>query len=239
MDFESFTQFFQKYELDELDDVADVPGVYCWYAQLKIEKPDWKNPESQVYLDILTEGFKKFRATSLETSITSTFGLKWEKTLAENASKTWESHLREKMSNEVENEKQDFSTLDTLFSTIGNRQILSEAINMVDPIFSNPLYIGKAFSLKKRLAQHKAEIDRYEQLPSDDKEHAFIKGETFAERAFGAGFSIDELVVYVLDLKKLSLSLELELTSNDDLNQLTLVIEYILNRRYRPSLGRM
>jgi len=233
---ENIFKYFCKYELDKLHSVTDNPGVYCWYAELKIEKIDWK-PEQKVFLESIKSGIKKYRANALKAKVSTSFGLNWEETIHESSSERWEEHVQSILLED--SEEHDFSKMNDLFEKVEARQLVSEALNMMSPIFNVPLYIGKAYNLNIRLDTHKKRFDHFESFTPEDSEYAFNFGEDFAERAIGAGFSPEELYVYVLDIKKFSEEIGIKNLSSKDLKQLSLIVEYILNRRLRPVLGRI
>ena len=132
-----------------------------------------------------------------------------------------------------------FSALNNLLELDQNRELISTVLNEVSPLFNVPLYIGKAYNLQKRLKEHKRELDYYSDSTPDNADQLFSNGESFVERAIGAGFAVEELVVYTLDLVSFVKERSISNVSNDDLKQVALLVEYVLNRRLRPSFGKI
>ncbi|AWB57195.1 hypothetical protein [Colwellia sp. Arc7-D] len=228
--------FFNRYETDGFDDISESPGIYCWYAELKIEPVDWKYNDGSI-IRALNESLQKHRANALTTSIKSNFGLKWEKTIHANENIRWVDQLESIF--EEENEVHKFSALNNLLELDQNRELISTVLNEVSPLFNVPLYIGKAYNLQKRLKEHKRELDYYADSTPDNADQLFSNGESFVERAIGAGFAVEELVVYTLDLVSFVKERSISNVSNDDLKQVALLVEYVLNRRLRPSFGKI
>lgn len=229
-------KYLKKYEIDAFDSISESPGIYCWYAELKIEPMDWRQDDGSV-IRAVHESIQKHRANALKASIKSNFGLKWEKTINANESSNFEEHLQHIFEDEQENH--DFCELGELLSSVSNRELLSKVLNNISPLFNVPLYIGKAYNLKRRLNEHKRELDYYADSLPEDPEILFSDGKSFVERAIGAGFAVEELVVYTLDLMTFVEEQSISNISSDGLKQIALLAEYILNRRLRPSFGRI
>ena len=229
-------KYFKKYEIDAFDSISESPGIYCWYAELKIEPMDWRHDDGSV-LRAVNESIQKHRANALKASIKSNFGLKWEKTIHASESLDFDVHLQNIFDDEKENH--DFCELGVLLSSISNRELLSKVLNDISPLFNVPLYIGKAYNLKQTLKEHKRELDYYSDSPPEDSESLFSDGKNFVQRAMGAGFAVEELVVYTLDLISFVEEKSILNISSDNLKQIALLVEYILNRRLRPSFGRI
>jgi hypothetical protein len=173
----------------------------------------------------------------IKANVTTSFGLKWEEVIHETSSDMWEERVNEALLKDAE--EHDFLKFNDLFEQVEARQLVPEVLNKVSPIINVPIYIGKAYNLNIRLDEHLKQFSQFEMFPPVDAEQSFNFGENFAERAIGAGFSVDELIVYVLDLKKFSEQIGIQKLTSKDLKQLSLIIEYVLNRRLRPALGRI
>ncbi|NRF14117.1 hypothetical protein [Vibrio coralliilyticus] len=232
----SIDKLFTKYHVDELHRVTDAPGIYCWYGSLKIEPVDWSG-ESDEFIELVSSILGLYRPNLLSAEIRSTFGLNWNSDLKENGLERWRDTLFEKMkSDDSISEKIE---ADEIIISSDNRKLISEFINVSQDFMSSPLYIGRAYSLKKRLNEHKEEIDSLFEMSPKDKDQFYYNGESFAERAYGAGFSSEELVVYTLDIRTICDRFGIKEPEDDMSKKIVLFLEYMLNRMYRPVLGKL
>lgn len=227
---------FKRYKIDELHRVTDEPGIYCWFGSLKIERVDWSR-DGEDFIGLVTSIFDLYRPSNLIAEVNSNFGLKWNSNLEEKSLISWRDTVTQKITNDES--ISDSQGVDFVLSSEGNRNIISEFLNVSQEVMSSPLYIGKAYSLKKRLLEHKSEIDSLFEMSPKEKDTFYFEGENFAERVYGAGFSAEELIVYTLDIKSICEHFEVNEPNDEDAKKIVLFIEYMLNRMYRPILGRI
>ncbi|GHX89737.1 hypothetical protein VCSRO67_1834 [Vibrio cholerae] len=227
---------FKRYKFDELHRVTDEPGIYCWFGSLKIERVDWSR-DGEDFVSLVTSIFALYRPSNLIAEVKSNFGLKWNSNLEERSLASW----RDAVTNKITSDESIVSShgVDVVLSSEGNRNIISEFLNVSQEVMASPLYIGKAYSLKKRLLEHKSQIDSLFEVSPKGKDKFYFEGESFAERVYGAGFSAEELIVYTLDIKSICDHFQVNEPSSEDAKKIVLFIEYMLNRMYRPILGKI
>ncbi|MEZ9062180.1 hypothetical protein [Vibrio sp. 10N.247.311.49] len=226
---------FTRYTMNEFHKLPENPGIYCWYSKTNIAEIDWKETSDKDFYEIISSFLKRYRPNSLQANVKSSFGLSWESDLTERNIGSWVEAVEDKLVNDNASEPSGFNSM---ISKDNNRELLSRVLNLSGPIFSSPLYIGKANNLSVRLNEHKNKLNDLYEEGSKEKDRFFNNGSDFSERAFGAGFTRTELYVYALDLVKFSEQLKITNYNVDDLYNLSLTLEYILNRKYRPFLGR-
>jgi hypothetical protein len=121
---------------------------------------------------------------------------------------------------------------------------LERLLRTAIPVFSAPLYIGKARDLRSRISTHVQELQRLHEAVSGNPDlleslREKVFGTTpesissnFAARAVASGFAPDHLAVFALDITSITNS------SLEDADALASTLEWLLNTWYRPLLGR-
>jgi hypothetical protein len=241
------SEVVSEFNASNIDEVANAPGLYAWYQQLYLTDADYSalgavnNGDIAIpSSNILDRQTRIFSHLSLELSGKGAFGINWKAFLTE------ETQL-DKYS--VDGEK-------SLYKSIGDEQneglgsagsdnyeeqqffrCLTNAVQTIGP----PIYIGKAISLNERIARHIYDLRRVKRGIKEDPEfkkalHTKLKEKSlsFGYRAAAAGLKEDELIVKTVNFKEIFPN-----ESDKKLVQIAEKIEYLLNRWYRPHLGRM
>jgi hypothetical protein len=112
--------------------------------------------------------------------------------------------------------------------------LLVEVITAACPVFSHPLYIGVADSLRIRLKDHADEYFNLRAAQSESPQEFtdYRSEQTFAQRAFRLGLKEENLMVYFRPI-------EVDEKLGQEATRETLeAAEWILNRWATPLLGR-
>jgi len=223
------------FRLEEIEKVTNSPGIYTWYGKPSFDEYDWKHTELSQFIKMFSNMMNKNRPIGLTSEVSSSFGLKWQGKLDEGSMERWTEKLNQHL---LEEGLERSESINSIFEPLNNRKLLSHVLNEICPTYANPLYIGVAKNLKNRLMTHKNSLDSlFEEKPRNFSE-LYEQGSEFAHRAYGAGFKRTELIVGTIDFEELSSSIGTTNLSIDDLRQLAAVVEFVLNRKYRPILGR-
>lgn len=233
MSLDNIIKYFEKFDFSKLHKVPEGPGVYCWYGTKKLTKPDWQS-NYEDFEGYLIDSCHQYRPGRLKATLESQFGLRWNEDLKEVSTMTTKFDLKQfHLDEELRvDEDVDLKATDT-------QRLIAEALNLCEPIFSAPIYIGHSRNLRNRVDQHKNELSDLEDSHCDPDDYADSKGKSFAERCFGARFSPTNLSVYVLSLEKLCSELDISAPSTAELKKISCYIEHLLNRKYRPLLGKI
>ncbi|MFV1942557.1 hypothetical protein VPH49_17215 [Pseudomonas luteola] len=136
--------------------------------------------------------------------------------------------------------------LEKALSSESSRSRLNELLLTATPVFSSPLYIGKSINLKNRIAEHVRVLSKFSALASSNPDflnklrnklnnpnsEEINPDITFGVRAIAAGFNLDHLRVFILDVEEAS-GLQ-----GDKALAATEALEWLLNTWNRPILGR-
>lgn len=198
--------------IDVTKKAPERPGVYVWYCSPCIGLADIRNNDSlQNLLDSYTV---KFGRQQMSVSASLNFDLKWEGCLAPGED--------DKTSNLY---KEGFSER--------SRLLVSQMIKFSQPIFFQPLYIGKAeVSLRSRLKQHVSEFMRLKELIGALSHVTYDGEDDFAQRAVSLGYNEDQLTVHTIDVGNA------EGVSVDEVRRAIRLVEMYLNKWTAPLLGR-
>jgi hypothetical protein len=201
----------------------DRPGIYAWYAEIKVGLPDWigdHNDEQDLgatrlrkALDAFSSYFTRHR---LNVEARSYFSTRWRGDL-EDIGRTAQSRA-----------------VTESLQAADRRELLVSVISSACPVFTNPLYIGVADSLRQRLKQHSEEYFglRDAQRNAPDAFAEYGKQETFAQRAFRLGLKEENLKVFLKPI---------EVIGNLDREAVRETLEageWLLNQWSTPLLGR-
>ena len=114
------------------------------------------------------------------------------------------------------------------------RRALGEALRVVNPFFSSPIYIGVALDLNTRLASHKRDYERaYRFLASQPENRA----ELLTSPKFGVRLAASEVPVDHLSAYTLEIGADTQLQP-DRRRAVAHVLERLLQRAFRPLYGR-
>lgn len=236
---------FKYFDYKDLHKVPESPGLYCWYARRKIAEYDWKNLSSEEFVNMISDDFARYSSPSLDTTVRSFFGMEWSAKNQSVALDKWIKTFKNKTLSSAEfndDGEEDingqFFLTRSFFDSQVNRQFYSQVNDFLSPIYESPLYIGKSKNLKHRLEAHKISIDNCSAVCDGYDLSLVEEGRSFGERLIGAGFSAEELRVYILDFEELSKKNELNLNA-DELNKMATIFEYMMIRMVRPILGRV
>lgn len=240
--------FISEFNATDVDEVAHAPGLYAWYQQLYLTDADYSvlgtvgdnddivSPSS----NILDRQTKIFSQLSLELSGKGAFGINWKALLTE------ENQLDKYVIDGVESpfktikdeQKEGLRSVEK--SNYNEKQFfrcLASTVRSIGP----PIYIGKAISLNERIATHIYDLRRVKRGIKEDPEFKKAlqtklneKSLSFGYRAAAVGLTEDELMVKTINFKEIFPN-----ESDRTLVKIAERIEYLLNRWYKPHLGRM
>jgi hypothetical protein len=205
----------------------DLPGIYAWYAEIKLGPPDWiehideEQDLGEVRLRSALESFSFFFARQrLSVEARSHFNVTWTGDLTEDLARRLAAA--------------ESKLLSASLQSAARRELLVRIVGAASPVFSHPLYIGVADSLRTRLRQHSDEFfnlrEAQRQAPGNFTEYA--NEQTFAQRAFRLGLKEENLTVHFTSI---------DLTSaldRDAVRQTLESAEWLLNHWSTPLLGR-
>lgn len=246
---------FERFALTELDQVPTKPGVYAWYAKPQIGTADWKGAKEgerdvgeERFRTVLSRQTERFQPPPLKTQAHGTFRDTWTGHLSPTR---YQKHVAAVRNPELQDEeakslmypKRELANI--LKSEKLRGQMARLLGTMCAPIFSAPLYIGKADDLRERLTGHAAGLARWHSVFQRDplhreslRQHLFEGRlnekieDSFATRAAAAGFGPEGLEVYVLDIEE---ALEVP---TETARYMAASIEWFLNTWNRPIFGR-
>lgn len=238
---------FRRLAFKELDQAPDSPGLYAWYGVLRSGRGTWGvnirqgrdegEAHSRRALSLHTE---HFASAPLTVTAESAFSASWSGELLDDTYASLQATLesnKERIREESDPERAP--KLQNTLQTPAMRKTLFDVLERSAPILSAPLYIGVAHSLRDRLGVHANELQLHLRHSASNSNYfnnlddPKARG-TFAFRAARQKFSPDSLEVWVLDLAAVA-------EKGMDVLQLREVAEaseWLLNRWYRPQLGR-
>ncbi|CAM2341019.1 hypothetical protein [Burkholderia vietnamiensis] len=247
---------FQRFDPTELDKVPASPGVYAWYAKPQIGAADWSKALDHNGDDIgeatlrslLAKHTSRFAPISLRVRAHHAFRDSWAGRLT---SATFDRHVSALNKKDFQEEEEKLlrlpkASMQKVLSSETQRGRLSKLITEVAaPLLSSPVYIGKSDDLRRRISEHVANLGKWHILVQrnsiyrEKMRDALFGGDRnysvpdeFSTRAIAAGFSPDNLEIYVLNIAEalgVSNNLALELAET---------LEWLLNTWHRPILGR-
>lgn len=191
----------------------DRPGVYVWYCNLCIGKADVQNDDG--FLNLLNSYSARFGRQNMSVIASLNFNLEWEGNLS-----PCENTIR---GNVLHNGGLSEPT----------RVLVSAMLEVSQPIFFQPLYIGKAErSLRNRLLQHVNEFVRLKELLRNSKSIQYEGEDDFAQRAVALGYNEDQLVVHTIDVGNV------DALDGEQIGKAVSLVEMYLNNWSAPLLGR-
>lgn len=191
----------------------DRPGVYVWYCCLCIGRADIQNDE--LLLNLLNSYSSKFGRQEMSVVASLNFDLLWEGRISPD-----------------DNDKKRSLILEGGLSG-QSRTLVSDMLQISQPIFYQPLYIGKAErSLKNRLSQHVSEFLMLKELIRDSNYDIYEGTDDFAQRAVTLGFNEDQLSVHTIDVGNV------DGLDPEQIGKAVSLVEMYLNKWSAPLLGR-
>ncbi len=248
--FQGSAGHFQPFTCSTVEQAPAAPGIYAWYSLLGAGPKDWDyevvdGSDAGIgrLRSLLEKHTARHEAQTLRMEATGAFAQRWVGEVRETSNRA----LQRVLSGEDVDEGSDASygkIAPKMRATLDNpqmRKALVRILQVSTPLISAPLYIGVATELRQRLQQHADEIVKVSHLVAGnaEKRNAVLeKGRSagrFALRAVGAGFTPESLVVWTLNLESM---LEDQGLKTDKVRDVAEAAEWLLNRWYRPALGK-
>lgn len=239
---------FRRFRCSEIHEVPTGPGLYSWYGLASAGRGDWElrlNGDQDLGAinsrNFLKRHTSRHAAPSLDVEARGGFSTRWQGEVravsADDLLRTLDGALE--AGTPAEDDERPAPKLQATLDAPKLREALFGVLDRASPVFSAPLYIGVATSLRTRIEQHTKQLlalwDRRSSSAEDlEKETRDRVRKTFAYRAVSRGFSPDSVEVWTLDLAEIGpegLSLE-------DRRIVAEACEWLLNRWHRPALGR-
>lgn len=241
-------ELVREYSLDTIDEAEASVGLYAWYAILPAGLQDWelgidesgRDLGADRLREVLRRQTARHFAQSMRANVTGTFSQCWSGELRDHTMELLERALQSHGERSVVDDYDAVGATrvqDSLDSRDA-RQLLVQVLRHAAPFIAAPLYVGVAESLRTRLRRHVDQLRKYYRIASEDasaRTRFRIDGKNFAMRAVGAGFVPDQLRVWTLCVDGLIRSLD---ATPQDPRGVTEAAEWLLNRWYRPYLGR-
>lgn len=233
----------EKYKLDKISHAPECIGIYAWYACLDMRAPDWscntdetgEDLANQRTRDIVNNHSKKYQPLEFDLIGKSNFNQKWVGNLSPQLSSFFDENLNQ-------NDRTESTFLSDTFSTEKTRKHLAHLLKSSMPIFASPLYIGKSNNIRSRLQSHASTLKQIYNIIKDDdprKEEIIERikqdGANFGARAIAAGFTPDDLFVYVINIESICAAG----MKRKEIEKICSSYEWLLNRWHRPLLGRL
>lgn len=207
-----------NYEFDDLDLAPEEPGIYAWYLKPELRVADLADPQSTK--NNLLRLAEQLRLPGFEVEARGHLSLLLKGHLSH-------SHL-------ASEERSEFSQLvESVLEDELKRDLFAKILRTSAPHLMSPLYIGVAIDLRRRLRDHRRDIEKFRELQrvklgDVDLEDAKQK---FALEVVRRGIPSRRLQVFV------STGFESQHCPEDE--RVTVeAVETILNRLFYPILGR-
>jgi hypothetical protein len=201
-----------------LQDAPEAPGVYAWYVRMFLGDADLREFEEQI--DAAREQEERPESVVLQMLQRHFFH-----PFRENAySVRLSGALKPRYAGELMHEPtQSEDLLRRLAEQPARLRRISDMLGKAAPLFTAPLYIGMASSLRSRLGQHKRLIKQLSESPGALASDEGASG--FARQVVNRGFIPNQLFIAYLPLP-------------DILGDEQVDLENILNRINFPIFGR-
>lgn len=233
-----------KLGFNDLAQAPESPGIYAWYAELRVGPEDLVrqiDPETnedegeRVFRQLLAQHSTRHSPPALDVTAKAAFGSNYTGELLSTLPDLFRDKIEEGTSKKGR-------AIAAAMKSETQRKALVEVLEQASPIFASPIYIGTSDKLRQRLRQHRRDMELLADLvaknPSNAeavRERARKSDATFAQRAVALDFKPDHLVVYVLPMDR-------AVTGNFSsvsLNRLSQAAEWFLNRWHRPLAGKL
>jgi hypothetical protein len=228
----------QRYAFRDIDQSPLGPGIYAWYAIAPVGRRDWepcirgdRDLGAHNFLRLLANHTRRFAQITLKVSAESSFDTEWKGVLEDTGIESLAQMLQGSQTT-----AEDESTLRALVNTPALREVFATALNATSPILASPVYIGRATCLKTRLKDHSDRISLLTRRCNEDPSYRdrLPEKDIFADRAVKTGFTDSTLDVHTYDLTPYR---DAGFT-DEQLTAVAVSMELLLNRWYRPLLGR-
>jgi hypothetical protein len=223
----------------DIDLAPQVPGIYAWYASLALSDHDWK-PRIQGGIDLAAHDLDRaisdyahvHHPEPLDLRAEGSYNLNWSGALQRDSiSDPGASGPASRL--ELQ--------LHSLSADPESRRLLTSLLRAAAPIFASPLYIGVATNLRSRLAVHIADYEAAKAaLRNNPSESAALHfgGDSFGARLAGAGIQLERLECWVLPAVGVAAAANNQMIAIDGHRSVAGTAEWILQRIFRPVLGR-
>ncbi len=245
--FVSLLKHVEAFSCLDVDEAPDSPGLYAWYGTLKAGPQDWEMKLSngddlghRACRTLLQKHTTRHASPPLTLEGRGAFTTMWKGDLRDTTAETLAGILDQEASTPeyAAGGEQYPSQLHEVLSLPRTREILLKVLQVATPILAAPVYIGVATSLRTRLRQHTETLYKLskhvDKNPDARRELQKLQKSTFASRAISIGFSPDSLTAWTLNLASVYPKKE----DQDALRMVAESAEWLLNRWYRPMLGR-
>lgn len=230
--------------LSEVDEAPEKPGLYAWYGSLALYRADFRddivegrNRGPMRLIQSLMRHTSRFNLRPRRLSSRSEFGGRWRGELHD----VGRANILQTLSCLTETQPVYHSgmsrSIDSAMESEETRHALVSILQLAQPRLAAPLYIGVTNSLRRRLKEH---ADFYFELQDSiqgdpealSKLKKFVESRRseFAQRAVAAEFDAEHLSVYIQPFDG-------DLPA-DKADEVLRTAEWLLNRWYRPILGR-
>lgn len=218
----------------DLSCVPHGPGIYAWYGVPNPGKGDYaqvtgldgEDRGSRVFVEFLQRHTERLRPPELAVTARGGFWAEWSGVLREEGHPRIAAALQEAGA-----DAEGPARLQKSLQDEKTRQVLAEALQVAAPMAASPLYIGVATSLADRLSTHMRWVGKSLQaLDTSGEIPESWANQHFGARAVRAGFRPSTLWVGIL-------AIEGDLPPAI-LRDCAEALEWLLNRWYRPLLGR-
>ncbi len=213
----------------ELPAVEAKPGIYAWYLRIVPGKSNIKSSDN--FVKALKRINEQLCYPTLAMQLRGHFSMKLNGDLRH----IWYGHDERPFSKKFEE----------VLNQIEEREIVSEILESVVPLFTGPLYIGVSKNLQQRLRGHTQLIQKYRKEYQEQTEHldvetpnnsvdsklALQNDKNFAQRILERKIDPNHLAVSITYVSHPQLS-------DERLIETIKVTETLLNRMFYPILGR-
>lgn len=230
----------------DVDEAPDSPGLYAWYGTLKVGPQDWEMKLSggddlghRACRTLLQKHTTRHASPPLALEGRGAFATVWKGDLRDMTAETLSAILAQEAAASEDTPGEQYpSQLQEVLGSPRTREILLKVLQIATPILAAPVYIGVATSLRNRLKQHTELLYKLskhvDKNPDARREMQKLQKTYFASRAVSMGFNPDSLTVWTLNLSSVYPKKE----DQDALRMIAESAEWLLNRWYRPMLGR-
>lgn len=242
-------EHFARFTIESISQVPDKVGLYAWYSRVaagpadyEVDLQDGRDAGIKRFRMLLQRHTERHTAPPLRTDAHGAFSAHFGGLLEDLTVRTLQIALSGRVVDEADDyERKRTTALNDSIEQPRLRRALVETLRVSTPVLAAPLYIGISINLRSRLAVHVSQFQRLSDLVRRDpgaRSQLQAQPKSFAIRAVARGFTAEHLEVWALDLQTLLLEDEGKNASPDQLRQVAEAGEWLLNRWYRPYLGR-
>jgi hypothetical protein len=231
----------------DVDEAPDSPGLYAWYGTLKAGPQDWEMKLAngndlghKACRSLLQKHTTRHASPPLAMEGRGAFTTIWKGDLRDTTAETLANILAQDGATTEDAASGDPypGQFQEVLASERTREILLKILQIATPILAAPVYIGVATSLRTRLKTHTDLLFKLskhvDKNPDARHELQKLTNTKFASRAVSMGFTPDSLTAWTLNLT----SVYPQKADQDALRMVAESAEWLLNRWYRPMLGR-